>query len=84
MLCIAKGVIMWFSKCFKLSKKQYEEARNEDKEDYASSYWNQLYCYLQPVKCYAKEIKKKFGYIVFFSSLNYNGEDEYTYYRKIK
>ena len=75
---------MWFSKCFKLSKKQYEEARNEDKKDYPSSYWNQLYCYLQPVKCYAKEIKTKFGYFPLdYTSFNY-GDDEYGCYRKIK
>lgn len=76
---------MWFTKCFKLSKKQYEEARNEDKENCVPSYWNKLYSYLQPVKCYAKEIKAKFGYLTFnYESMFHYGDDEYECYRKIK
>lgn len=64
---------------FRFKKK--EKVKQEEKQ--VPAYWDKLYSYMLPVKCYAKEIKAKFGYFDYTSMFHY-GDDEYEYYRKVR
>lgn len=66
-------------------RKKKEIKKEEIKKEDAPNYWNEIYCHLQPVKCYARDVKLKFGYsIINYYNIDYEGDETYVYYRKIK
>lgn len=85
---------MWFSKCFKLSKRQYEEARKEDKEEskwiiHPEEEWKRITSRLEEIRTEYRmnEVLERLNLYWptdLFLSSGISNKDETWYYLRVK